>query len=468
MKENFVFSGSIADLDPAVNKLIAREDRRQQEAIILIPSESMSPDAVREAMSSTFGNIYAEGYPREASRRQTEAEIMDLDLELAHYRRYSDPRYYKGVEYADVLEALTRRRAAELFAANGLTADDLYVNVQPLSGAPANNAVYNALLEPGDTIMGLNLDDGGHLSHGSRVHRSGQLYRSVPYFVDPETELLDYDALAAQVAEVQPRIIVAGFSAYPMIVDWQRFREIADQCGAYLLADIAHISGLVAAGVHPSPVGFADVITTTTHKSLCGPRGAMILTHRPDLRRQLDRAVFPGEQGGPHLNTLAALAVALKLAQSEQFSALQQRIARNAGRLVDQLAARGLRIVGGGSQTHLLLIDTKSIVHDGEHLSGDMAARILDLAGMVTNRNTIPGDKSAFSATGVRLGTVWISQQGYGDAEIDLLAEAMATVLHGCRPFTYMGLGGKTLRRSKVEWAALQKGRARTATFCRH
>ena len=460
MEENFVFSGSIADLDPAVNELIAREDRRQQETIILIPSESMSPNAVREAMSSTFGNIYAEGYPREASRRQTLAEIMDLDAELAYYRRYSDPRYYKGVEYADVLEALTRRRAAELFAANALTADDLYVNVQPLSGAPANNAVYNALLEPGDTIMGLNLDDGGHLSHGSRVHRSGQLYHSVPYFVDPETELLDYDALAAQVAEVKPRIIVAGFSAYPMIVDWQRFRDIADQCGAYLLADIAHISGLVAAGVHPSPVGIADVITTTTHKSLCGPRGAMIITHRRDLRPKLDRAVFPGEQGGPHLNTMIALAVALKLAKTEQFYALQQRIVRNAGRLADQLAARGLRIVGGGSENHLLLIDTKSIVHEGEHLSGDMAARILDLAGIVTNRNTIPGDKSAFSATGVRLGTVWISQLGYGDAEIDLLAEAMATVLHGCRPFTYMALGGKIRRRAKVEWAALQKGRA--------
>lgn len=459
MRDQFFFTGSVADLDPAVNELIAREGRRQDETIILIPSESMSPDAVREAMSSAFGNIYAEGYPREESRRQTEAEIMDLEWELAYYHRYSDPRYYKGVEYADVLEALTRRRAAELFAANGLTADDLFVNVQPLSGAPANNAVYTALLEPGDTIMGLNLDDGGHLSHGSRVHRSGQLYHSVPYFVDPETELLDYEALAAQVAEVQPRLIVAGFSAYPMIVDWRRFREITDQCGAYLVADIAHISGLVASGVHPSPVGIADVVTTTTHKSLCGPRGAMIFTHRKDLRRKLDRAVFPGEQGGPHLNTMSALAVALKLAQTEQFRALQQRIVRNAARLAEQLVARGLRIVGGGSQTHLLLIDAKSIVHEGEHLSGDMAARILDLAGIVTNRNTIPGDKSAFSATGVRLGTVWISQQGYGDTEIDMLAEAIATVLHGCRPFTYMGMGGKMLRRAKVEWAALRQGR---------
>ena len=459
MSDEFIFHGSIADLDPNLRRLLDLEDQRQRETIILIPSESMSPDAVREAMSSRFGNIYAEGYPREESRRQTEAEILDIDQELAHYHRYSDPRYYKGVEFADLLEALTRRRAAELFAANGLSAGQIYVNVQPLSGAPANSAVYTALLEPGDTLMGLNLDDGGHLSHGSKVNRSGKIYNPVSYFVDPETETLDYDAIEQIALATRPKIIVAGYSAYPHIVDWARFRAIADQCGAYLLADIAHISGLVAAGVHPSPIGIADVVTTTTHKSLCGPRGAMILTHRRDLFRRIDRAVFPGEQGGPHLNTMAALAVALKLARSDEFRALQQRIVDNAARLAQQLQAHGLRIVGGGSQNHLLLIDTKSVAHNGEHLSGDMAARILDLAGIVTNRNTIPGDKSAFAATGVRIGTVWVSQLGYGPAEIDLLAEAIATVLKGCRPFVYAAPGGKSRRRAKVDFAALQRGR---------
>lgn len=459
MNEDFVFHGTAAELDPAIHELMQLEDRRQEETIILIPSESMSPDVVREVMGSRFANIYAEGYPREESRQQTEAEIMDVDWELANYRRNSDPRYYKGVEYADLLEALTRRRAAELFAANGISPNDLYVNVQPLSGAPANSAVYTALLQSGDTIMGLNLDDGGHLSHGSRVNRSGQIYNSAPYFVDPASELLDYGDIEAQALEVKPKIIVAGYSAYPCIVDWRRFREIADKCGAFLMADIAHISGLVAAGVHPSPIGIADVVTTTTHKSLCGPRGAMILTHRRDLGRKIDRAVFPGEQGGPHLNTLAALAVALKLAGTEQFRALQARIVRNAARLAQQLSARGLRIVGGGSENHLLMIDAKSITHDGEHLSGDMAARILDLAGIVTNRNTIPGDKSAFAATGIRLGTVWISQLGYGDEEIDLLAEAIAAVLHGCRTFLYARPGGKTVRRAKVDYQALQRGR---------
>ncbi|MFN2125896.1 MAG: serine hydroxymethyltransferase, partial [Candidatus Promineifilaceae bacterium] len=459
MSKDFIFRGSVSDLDPGIQELLDREDQRQDSTIILIASESMAPKAVQEAISSDFGNIYAEGYPDEASRQQTEQEILDMDFELARYRRYSDPRYYKGVEYADVLEALTRRRAAELFAANGVSPDNLYVNVQPLSGAPANSAVYTALLKPGETIMGLNLNDGGHLSHGSPVNRTGKIYNSVPYFVNPQTELLNYDAIEAQALEVKPQIIVAGYSAYPNIVDWQRFREIADKCGAYFLADIAHISGLVASGEHPSPIGIADVVSTTTHKSLCGPRGAMLMTHRRDLARKIDRAVFPGEQGGPHLNTMAALAVALKLAKTEQFHELQKRIVHNASRLAEQLEKRGLRIVGGGSQTHLLLVDTKSVTHNGVHLSGDMASRILDVAGIVANRNTIPGDVGAFSPTGVRMGTVWISQLGFGDEEIDLLAEAIATVLQGCTPYYYWSTGRKKQLRAKVDYQALLRGR---------
>ncbi len=459
MSKDFIFPGSLEELDPALDNLINLENQRQDSTIILIASESEAPDAVRTAMSSRFGNIYAEGYPREASRKQTEAEILDIPLELALYRRNSDPRYYKGVEYADILEALTRRRAAELFAANGVSPDNLYVNVQPLSGAPANSAVYTALLQPGDTIMGLNLNDGGHLSHGTRINRSGKHYKGVPYFVDPETEQLDYDDIERRAIEAQPQIIVAGFSAYPMIVDWQRFREIADKVGAYLMADIAHISGLVASGVHPSPIGIADVVTTTTHKSLCGPRGAMVMTHRKDLVRKLDRAVFPGEQGGPHLNTMAALAVALRLDNSEKFRELQQRIVQNAQRLAQKLAEHGLRIVGGGTENHLLLVDTKSVSHNGVHLSGDMAARILDTAGIVLNRNTIPGDKGAMNPTGLRLGTVWISQLGFGDAEVDKLAEAIALVMNNCTPFTYLGMKGKKQLRAKVDYDSLQRAR---------
>jgi glycine hydroxymethyltransferase len=459
MAKDFLFEGLTADLDPQLNQLIIREDRRQAESIILIASESMAPPAVKELMSSNFANLYAEGYPREESRRQKESEILDFKAEMAHYRRHSDPRYYKGVEYADMLEALARRRAAKLFAANGVGPDELYVNVQPLSGSPANAAVYGALLEPGDTLMGLDLNHGGHLTHGSKVSRSGQFYNAVSYTVDLESELLDYDTIETLALAARPRLIVAGFTAYPMIVDWARFRTIADKCGAYLMADIAHISGLVAAGIHPSPIGIADVVTTTTHKSLCGPRGAMIMTHRPDLARKIDRSVFPGEQGGPHLNTIAALAMALKLAASDQFRALQKRVVENAALLAEKLAGHGIRIVGGGTENHLLLIDTKSVSQNGVHLSGDMAARILDIAGLVTNRNTVPGDVSAFASTGVRMGTVWISQQGYGPAKIELLAEAIATILKGCQPFSYAALGGKELLRAKVDYAALLRGR---------
>lgn len=449
------FEGSLQALDTAVYDLIQREEKRQQETIILIASESESPDAIHEAIANPFAHIYAEGYPREASRKQTEEEILDIDYEVARYRRYSDPRYYKGVEYADVLEALTRRRAAELFAANGVKPEQIFVNVQALSGGPANTAVYTALLKQGDTLMGLKMADGGHLSHGASFNRSGAAYDAIHYTVDKETGQLDYDEIERLAEEHQPKIIIAGYSAYPLIIDWQRFRDIANKVGANLHADISHISGLVASGEHSSPIGIADTVMTTTHKSLCGPRGAMILTHRRDLARKIDRAVFPGEQGGPHLNTMTALAVALKLANSDSFRQLQKRIVQNAKRLAEKLAEHGLTIPFGGSETHLLLVDCSTIQADDVPLSGDMAARILDVAGIVVNRNNIPGDKSALNPFGIRIGTVWISQRGFGDAEVDKLAEAIATILQGCTPFRHMG----SELRAKVTPEALSKGR---------
>ncbi len=280
---DFLFRGSLADLDPEVYKLTELETERQLRKLILIPSESTAPAAVRQALSSTFQNLYAEGYPDEETRQMDEAEILDHTARLAHYRRYSDPRYYKGVEYADIVEALARRRCAEAFATPSFSANQLFVNVQPLSGAPANNAVYSALLNPGDTILGLTLLHGGHLSHGSSVNRSGKLYHVVHYTVDPTTEQIDYAAVETLAKENKPKIIIAGYSSYPWAPDWARFRAIADTCGAVLMADISHIAGLIVAGVIPSPVGLAQVITFTTHKTLCGPRGACILTHNASL-----------------------------------------------------------------------------------------------------------------------------------------------------------------------------------------
>ena len=300
---DFLIRGSLAKLDPETYELTQLEAERQCRKLILIPSESTAPMAVRETLASAFQNIYAEGYPDEESRWMTEEEILDYPARLAHYRRSGDPRYYKGVEYADVVESLARRRAAEAFAANGFTADQIFVNVQALSGAPANNAVYQALIPLGETIMGLNLLHGGHLSHGSSVNRSGKWFNAVHYTVD-ENERLDYDVIRKLALEAKPKLIIAGYSSYSWVPDWKKFRAIADEVGAYFLADISHIGGLVVAGVVPSPIGYAHVVMSTTHKSLDGPRGAVLLTTDAAIAKKIDKAVFPGEQGGPHVNVL--------------------------------------------------------------------------------------------------------------------------------------------------------------------
>jgi len=458
--DDFLFRGRLADVDPDVAALVDLETIRQTRRLIMIPSESSVPVSVREAVGSVFHNIYAEGYPTDESRSLTQAEILALDIRLAEYRRYSDARYYKGTEFADAIESLARRRAAELFATETIPADQLWVNVQPLSGAPANNAVYSALLQPGDTIMGLNLLHGGHLTHGSPVNRSGLVYNVASYNVDEETDHLNYDTIRQQALDTRPKVIVAGFTSYPYAPDWAKFRAIADEVGAYLLADISHVSGLVAAGVFPTPVGYAHIISFTTHKTMAGPRGAVLMTTDPKLGRKLDRAVFPGEQGGPHMNAIAAMAVAFKLAGTDQFRALQLQIVANAQRLADRLAARGLRIPHGGTESHMLLVDCKAVTgKDGTPLSGDAAARILDLAGIVCNRNTIPGDESAFRATGIRLGTPWVTQRGFREPEIDRLADIMADVLFGCQPFSYSGSGTRQSWRAKIDFDVLNAAR---------
>jgi len=458
--KDFLVRGTLHEVDPAVRELIELEAERQLRKIILIPSESTTSQAVLEALGSRFQNIYAEGYPDEGSRTFDEPAILDYASRLSEYRRFSDPRYYKGVEYADVAEMLARRRCAEAFATASVPAERLLVNVQALSGAPANNAVYHALVNPGDTVMGMNLFYGGHLSHGSPVNRSGRYYNIVSYSVDPGTERIDYEAVAALAAQHKPKMIIAGFSSYPWVPDWARFRAIADQVGAFFLADIAHIAGMIAAGVIASPVGHAHVITFTTHKSLCGPRGACILTTDAALAKRIDRAVFPGEQGGPHVNVFAAMAVMFKHARTPEFRALQAQIVGNAARLAKRLEGHGFRIPFGGTDTHLLNLDTKSIVgEDGAILSGDMAARILDLAGIVTNRNTIPGDTSANNPTGLRMGTPWVTQRGFREAEIDRLGDLIADVLKACTPHFYTSTRRGRMLRAKVEYGAFDAAR---------
>ncbi len=453
---DFLLRGTLADLDPTVHELNQIEAERQYHKLILIASESTAPLAVREALNSPFNNVYAEGYPDDASRRMSETDIVDYTLRLGHYRRYADPRYYKGVEYCDTVEALARRRGAELFANECVTADDIYVNVQALSGGPANNAVYHALIEPGDTVMGMDLIHGGHLSHGARVNRSGKYYNSVPYGIDPDTEQIDYEAVRDLAREQKPKLLIAGYSSYPWAVDWTQFRGIADEVGAFLLADIAHVAGLVAAGEYPSPVGIADVVTFTTHKSLCGPRGACILTTDRVLARKIDRAVFPGEQGGPHMNAMAAIAVAFKLNHGPEFRQLQKQIRANATRMAKRFGAQDFKVPFGGTDTHLLNIDCKSVRGaDGAPLMGDAASRILDVANVVVNRNTIPGDRSVLNPSGLRLGTVWLTQRGFREAEIDELTDLMAQLLRACRPYNYTAARARTVYRAKVDFETL-------------
>src|SRR6266542_1013277 len=385
---DYLFRGDLAKLDRDVYELTQLEAERQARKLILIPSESTAPLAVREALSSAFQNIYAEGYPEEETRWMSEEEILDYPARLGDYRRNGDPRYYKGVEYADVVEALARKRAAQAFAANGFSPDQIYVNVQALSGAPANNADYQALIPLGETIMGLNLLHGGHLSHGSSVNRSGKWFKAIHYAVD-ENEKLDYNKIREQALETKPKLIIAGYSSYSWIPDWKKFRAIADEVGAYFLADISHIGGLVAAGVVPSPVGIAHVVMSTTHKSLDGPRGAVLLTTDAAIAKKIDKAVFPGEQGGPHVNVFAALALTFKLAQTKQFKNLQSQTVKNAQAMADQFKKRGLRVPFGGTDSHLVNVDVTTIKSgsDGQvpvvPLSGDQAARILDIVGIV-------------------------------------------------------------------------------------
>ncbi|MEO8354516.1 MAG: serine hydroxymethyltransferase, partial [Chloroflexota bacterium] len=458
---DYLFRGDLARLDRDVYELTQLEAERQARKLILIPSESTAPMAVREALSSAFQNIYAEGYPEEETRWMSEEEILDYPARLGDYRRNGDPRYYKGVEYADVVESLARRRAAETFAANGFTADQIYVNVQALSGAPANNAVYQALIGLGETVMGLNLLHGGHLSHGSSVNRSGKWFKAVHYTVD-ENEKLDYDRIRAQALEAKPKLLIAGYSSYSWVPDWKKFRAIADEVGAYFLADISHIGGLVAAGVVPSPVGIAHVVMSTTHKSLDGPRGAVLLTTDAAIAKKIDKAVFPGEQGGPHVNVFAALSLTFKLAQTRQFRKLQEQTVVNAKAMADQFKQRGLRVPFGGTDTHLVNVDVTTITgEDGTALSGDQAARILDIVGIVVNRNTIPGDRNSQDPSGIRLGTPWITQRGFNEKTTRELTNIMADVLLACAPHAVDTVRKGRARRAKLDFNTLNDAKLR-------
>ena len=378
--------------DLQIFDLIKKEKERQSQGLELIASENYVSDQVMDAMGSICTNKYAEGYPGK--------------------------RYYGGCEYVDVVESLAIERAKKLFGAE-------YANVQPHSGAQANMAVFFSLLTPGDVVMGMNLTDGGHLTHGSPVNMSGKYFKIIPYGVDKETERIDYDALEKTAMESHPKMIIAGASAYSRIIDFPRLGEIAKKAGAYLMVDIAHIAGLVAAGLHPSPVPYADVVTTTTHKTLRGPRGGMILCRDAEFGKQFNKAVFPGVQGGPLMHVIAAKAVALGEALKPEFKEYQQQIIKNAAVLADELTKDGFRIVTGGTDNHLMLVDLTS-----KGITGKEAQNVLDEVNITVNRNTIPFEpRSPFVTSGIRLGSPALTTRGFKEEDMRETADIISLVL---------------------------------------
>ncbi|MGM9540914.1 serine hydroxymethyltransferase [Anaerovibrio sp.] len=379
-------------VDPEVAAAIDAELNRQRNKLELIASENIVSTAVMTAQGSVLTNKYAEGYPGK--------------------------RYYGGCEHVDVVEQLAIDRAKELFGAG-------YANVQPHSGAQANMAVFFALLTPGDTVMGMNLTDGGHLTHGSPVNMSGKYFNIVPYGVSAETEALDYDEVQKIAEECKPKLIVAGASAYARTIDFPRMAEIAHSVGAYLMVDMAHIAGLVAAGYHPNPVPYADVVTTTTHKTLRGPRGGLILCKDAEFGQQFNKAIFPGIQGGPLMHVIAGKAVALKEALSPEFKEYAAQIIKNAKALADTLAADGFRIVSGGTDNHLMLVDLTS-----KNITGKVAQNLLDEVGITANKNTIPFEKlSPFVTSGIRLGSPALTTRGFKEEDMVEVANIIALVL---------------------------------------
>ncbi len=385
-------------MDREIANLIKKEERRQQTTLMMIPSENHASEEVRRALSSRFNDKYAEGYPR--------------------------ARYYQGQEFVDQVESLAIERAKKIFGVP-------HVNVQPYSGSPANAAVYLALLNSGEKIMGLKLAHGGHLTHGHpKITFSGKYFQSVQYGVE-KNGWIDYGKLAAQAEKEKPKMIVAGTTAYPRILDWKKFAQISDSVGAYLLADIAHIVGLVIAGVHPSPVRYAHIISTTTHKTLRGPRGAILMVTKRGLRKNsqmaklIDRAVFPGLQGGPHINTIAGIAIALREAQGELFKKYGQQVVKNAKTLAKELIAHGFNLVSGGTDNHLMLVDLRK-----QGIGGREAAVDLEKAGIVVNKNTIPFDTGTpVNPSGIRLGTPAVTTQGMKEREMKLIGQLIAAVL---------------------------------------
>jgi len=452
-----------------IKQALDRERERQLRNIILIPSESMCIPSVAELVGSEFGNIYAEGYPQPILDPVPRDSAVDPARFRGWQRRLSDRRFYKGCVNADMVELLAHRFVAEAFASldGSPSSSGIFVNVQALSGAAANNAVYEALLQPGDVIMGMKLSHGGHLTHGSPFNISGRRFKAVSYGIDPATGKVDYDRVRELAREHRPRLIIGGASAYPWDIDWRALRRAADEAGAILLADIAHLAGMVVGGVLNNPLACADVVTFTTHKTLCGPRGAVIVSASPTVAQAIDAAIFPGTQGGPHMNSVAAIARLFELIveHREAFNRFQRAIVDNTALLARELRARGFVLAYGGTDTHMLLVDLKVFTARGEAgvpIDGEIASRLLELAGIVVNKNTLPGDEVAGESSGIRMGMPWATQRDITPAQIAGLADVIHLVLSNVYTTRVWVPGNAQRCRGRIDADVLRRARAMT------
>jgi glycine hydroxymethyltransferase len=444
-----IWQSPMTQIDPWLAALLEREEQRQFQQISLSAASSLCPSSVREAQASVFSNIDAEGYPPKRMAQASWEQLLNIDEQVTYYQRYGDSRFNKGTELANIVEAVAQKRAAAVFSTEwadnsdiSVSASDIYVNLQCPTGALANTAVFEALLNPGDVVLSMNLTDGGHLSHGSPLHRSGKAYKIVHYHVDPSNQQLNYDQIRQLIHEHRPKLLVGGASSYPWAIDWKRFRQIAEEVEPrpYILADISHPAGLVAGGLIPNPIGYADAVTFVTYKTFCGPRGAAILSTDRAIAESIDRAVFPGLQGAPVFQQITAMAVAFEIAKTQEFKLLQHKIAENARLLHQYLLDLEIPTAFGGTNTHIVIADVgKMPAPFKQRITGDLVARLLERIGISCNSNLIPGDKYVTLASGIRLGTTRISQLGYGAAEVREIAGIIADICKGIKPYSFYG-----------------------------
>jgi len=426
------------NIDSDTFNILVREEKRQKDKLILSAALSIAPYSVREANGSIFSNIDAEGHLPKWIENESLEQLFDLERQIKLYNKFSDKRPNKNTEYANVIEKIAQKRIANLFCTEKIDSSYIHVNVQPPTGAIANSIALEAVLNSGDTLLSMSLSDGGHLSHGSKIHQSSKKYNVIHYGIDPKTGKIDYENIKNIASKIQPKLIIAGASSYPWEIEWDKLKKICEQTQSkpYLMADIAHTAGLVVGGMFPNPIEFADIITMVTYKTFCGPRAAAILTTDCELSKRINRTTFPGMLGSPIFQNIVALAISAKIAETEEFKILQRNIVQNAKLLSKLFKKNGISVAFEGTNSHIVIIDLKKTKGLDKNINGEIAAKVLEECNIICNKNMLPGDKNAAEASGIRLGTTWISQLGIQEYTIHTIVENIVGILNSIQVTT--------------------------------